>query len=345
MSRLTIVMYHYVRDLPRTRYPAIKGLTVEGFRGQLDFLSRHYRLVGAADLVAALRDPAAALPANAALLTFDDGYADHYQAAFPILHERGIQGLFFPLARPVLEGRVLDVNKVHFILAAQPDTTQLADTILATVAARRAEFGLREPDDYWQTYAKASRYDPPEVVFVKRMLQKGLPEALRAELADDLFRAHVSADEAAFAAELYASVDQLRTMARCGMYIGPHGYDHYWMDQLDAARQEEEIGRALDFMRQIGAPTRDWIMCYPHGAHDPSLLEVLRRHGCAAGLTTQTGLADLGKGGDDPLLLPRLDTNDLPKAADAPPGPWTLKASGDKETSRQTAIARARRGR
>jgi hypothetical protein len=40
-SSLTIVMYHFVRDLARSRYPAIKALTVDAFRGQLDYLARH----------------------------------------------------------------------------------------------------------------------------------------------------------------------------------------------------------------------------------------------------------------------------------------------------------------
>src|SRR3546814_7258045 len=106
-------MYHYVRDLQRTRFPEIKGLTVEGFRGQLDYLSRHYCFIGADDLIAAIRDPTAARPPNAALLTFDDGYADHYQTVFPILHERGIQGLFFPPARPLLDRKSTRLNSSH----------------------------------------------------------------------------------------------------------------------------------------------------------------------------------------------------------------------------------------
>lgn len=35
------------------------------------------------------------LPDNAVLLTFDDGYIDHYTNVFPILNENGIQGSFF----------------------------------------------------------------------------------------------------------------------------------------------------------------------------------------------------------------------------------------------------------
>ena len=38
---LTVVMYHYVRDLPRTRFPAIHGMRLEHFEGQLDYLTKH----------------------------------------------------------------------------------------------------------------------------------------------------------------------------------------------------------------------------------------------------------------------------------------------------------------
>lgn len=70
------------------------------------------------------------------------------------------------------------------------------DRLIATATGWLRPGGalVQTSDDYWRTYATASRHDPPEVVFVKRMLQKGLPEGLRAELADDLFRTHVSAD-------------------------------------------------------------------------------------------------------------------------------------------------------
>jgi hypothetical protein len=62
---LSIVMYHYVRDLARTRYPAIKGRDLTAFRGQLDYLARRHTLVTAEQVVAAVKggEP---LPDNAA---------------------------------------------------------------------------------------------------------------------------------------------------------------------------------------------------------------------------------------------------------------------------------------
>ena len=57
-NRLTIVMYHYVRELPFTRYPRIKGLMTRRFVGQLDYLARHYHFVTVEQCVAALRGKA-----------------------------------------------------------------------------------------------------------------------------------------------------------------------------------------------------------------------------------------------------------------------------------------------
>jgi hypothetical protein len=49
---LTVVMYHYVRDLPRSRYPRIKGLQTSGFDAQLDHLCSKFRPCLPEELVA-----------------------------------------------------------------------------------------------------------------------------------------------------------------------------------------------------------------------------------------------------------------------------------------------------
>ena len=55
MSTLTIVMYHYVRDLAHSRYPRIKGLSIEAFEGQLDYLTTHYTVCSMRQVLEAAR--------------------------------------------------------------------------------------------------------------------------------------------------------------------------------------------------------------------------------------------------------------------------------------------------
>src|SRR3989338_7007156 len=141
MKTCTIIMYHYVRELPFTRYPKIKGLLVSQFKEQLDYLSRHYEFVSIDDCLKAVYEDAD-LPPNSVLLTFDDGYSDHFENVFPILKERKIRGCFFPQAKAVQERNVLDVNKIHFVLASTDDPAKMKQEIFSLMDELRSKYNL-----------------------------------------------------------------------------------------------------------------------------------------------------------------------------------------------------------
>lgn len=310
---LTIIMYHYVRDFARTRYPNIKGLDRHEFANQLDYLQNEYELITVEDVVRAIQS-GEALPSNAALLTFDDGYAEHYNLVFPMLFDRGLQGSFFPPVAPIRDSVLLDVNRVHFILACCENAVAVAQTIDNAVHENREELHLEDVSRYRETWAQPNRFDPAEVIYVKRMLQTALPEDFRNTIAKKLFAEHVSADESAFAAELYISTGQAKLMQASGMYFGSHGMSHYWLNRVPEKVQREEIKHSLEYLRAIGSPVDDyWVMCYPYGGWNENLLNVLREEGATFGLTTAVRTADLDS--DDLLTLPRYDTNDFPKTA------------------------------
>lgn len=325
MTQLTIVMYHYVRPIQASRYPEIKGLERSEFEQQVDYVQRWYQTVTAQQVIDATRG-GPPLPRNAILLTFDDGYSDHFQTVFPVLHNRGLHGCFFPPVHCIEQRCVLDVNKIHYILAACKDKARLARTVDGAVERSRGDFLLEPLQHYKSNYEVPGKWDSPEVNYVKKMLQMGLPEALRNRIVDELFREFVDVPEHALADELYATKEQLRCMVRAGMTVGSHGAGHHWLNKLDAERQRHEVEESLRFLQELGVSSSDWVMCYPHGAWDEKLVSLLRRLGCGLGLTTTVGLANLNEA--DPLLLPRINTNDLPKVAEAPPSVWTQAVLG-----------------
>lgn len=308
--QVTIVMYHYVRDLRHSRFPAIRGLPLDRFRRQLDYIQANYTPIRIEDLQASLQTKGEGAPSNAILLTFDDGYSDHFTNVFPLLEERGIQGCFFPPARPILEHRVLDVNKIHFVLACASDAGTLLNKVFSYVDECRSEHQLKSREEYVAAAAEEHRFDTREVTVLKRLLQRELPEAVRTEIVRRLFAEYVTADEAAFACELYMSVDQIACMRRHGMHIGGHGYSHAWLNRLSGEVQAAEVDRSFDLLRKVGVETGPWTMCYPYGGFNDSLLTILRSRNCILGFSVESRVADLDV--DDPLTLPRLDTNDLP---------------------------------
>ena len=113
MSNLTVVMYHYIRDLRNSRYPEIKGLDINLFKEQIHYIRRNYNIITMEEVIYSI-DNETIIPDKSILLTFDDAYLDHYNYVFPILDKYNIQGSFYVPSKAVTEHTVLDVNK--FIL-------------------------------------------------------------------------------------------------------------------------------------------------------------------------------------------------------------------------------------
>lgn len=306
--RLTVVTYHFVRPIAAGPYPRLKGLEPERFEAQIDYILRRYVPVSAAQVVRAATGEGS-LPDRAVLLTFDDGYTDHVRYVLPVMRSWNISALFFPVAQSLLERRVLEVNKIQFVLAVA-DIAGVVAAVEQDVDEARSRFALRSADEYRTTWWKASRFDGPEVVFVKRMLQIALPGELRTQIVDRLFRTYVTADETSFANELYLSIGDAKKMLDAGMTIGPHGDRHVRLSTLSRDAQADEIDGALRILDVLALPRRGFCYCYANGDRNADSEALLASRGCAAAFTTEPHVAVLAA--DRRLSLPRLDTNDIP---------------------------------
>lgn len=305
-------MYHYTRDLTNSRYPNIKGMHVRLFRKQVEYLKHNFNVVTMEDVLDSISGRKK-LKDNSVLLTFDDGYIDNYTFALPILEDLGVQGSFFIPGKTFVTHQLLDVNKIHFILACASECELLTDLKDKMSYYRGKEYDFPEVNELYEQYATPSRWDSKDIVFVKRMLQTVLPERLRNIISSELFEKYVGVPEERFAAELYMTEDQIRVMKNHGMHIGIHGYDHYWLANLPEEQMKNDINMALEALGEF--IDRDaWVMCYPKGSYSQSVVDYIEKKGAKIGLTVNHGVADLSE--DRALLLPRLDCNDFPPKSD-----------------------------
>ena len=307
-NKLTIVMYHYVREIKNSQFPEIKGLEVDGFRRQLSYLQKNFNIITAEQIIQSVLLNKA-LPLNSCYLTFDDGYKDHFHYVLPELISRGIQGSFFVPSAVITEKKILDVNKIHFILAAASNKLELISDLNS--ACKELGFSEKDLKEYWVLYAKSDRFDTAEVMYIKRLLQHVLPQKIRYEITEILFKKYIGISENKFFTELYMSKTEIKKLVESGMYVGSHGDKHHWLNTLSIQDQEHDIQLGLDFLKSIGASVENWIMCYPYGVYNEDTLTVLKKKNCAIGLTTTAELADFNL--HSPLLLPRFDTNDFPQ--------------------------------
>lgn len=307
-GRCLVVMYHYVRDSAATPYPGIRALSPELFAQQLDWLERDYDVIDVDRFEAAV-DGQATLPANAALLTFDDGLVDHHETVLPMLAARNLTGVFF-VAGAALEAapRVLNVHKTQVLIAALG-----ADA-----------FGRAVMEEWGRTVAAAGAapfgrdvWDHPSERALKSLLSYEMPLEDADRVLASLFGRHIG-DETAFARDLYLSPAQMAEMSRAGMRFGYHTYSHRMLSRLSADEQRRELQGGVERVRALTGQTRV-SFCYPWGGagtYTPDTLAVLADAGYSVAFNTVRRVADPGV--DGRFEVPRLDTRDLPPHADAP---------------------------
>ena len=306
MKKCKIVVYHYVRPIKNYKY-RIKGMEVEDFEKQIKFLKKTYNPIGAIDIIDTLNNEQE-IPDNSILFTFDDGLKDHSEYVYPILKENNIEGVFFPPGKPIIEKMVLDVHKIHFILATITDVHSIIDEIKEYLEKLKENTKIETFDFYYKKFAIPNRFDSKDIIFVKKLLQKGLPIEFREDLVNKLFTKYVTNNEKDFSEDLYLSMNDIYKMKKGGMTFGSHGYSHYWLDTLNENELIKEFTRNKEFLSKISGD--NLLICYPHGSYNNLVIKKLEENNFQCGLTTEVGDAKLDE--ESRFKLKRFDCNDFP---------------------------------
>jgi peptidoglycan/xylan/chitin deacetylase (PgdA/CDA1 family) len=322
-SDVTVIMYHYVRDIINSNYPSIQGLETQLFIEQIKYLKKNYNIITIEDLMDSFENKTKLKP-KSVLLTFDDGYSDHYNNVFPILRKYNIQGSFYVPAKAVKEHKVLDVNKIHFLLASVNNKKVIVEDLKILLSEYKEEYNLKDFDFYFKKLGKKNRWDDKEVIFIKRLLQVELVEELRFKIIDILFKKYVKKDETEFAKGLYLNEFQIREMLNYGMHIGCHGYNHSWWNQMSYNDLDKDIDMSLKFLKNHGVDMSNWTAAYPYGSYNKNVEEVLKNKKCRLAFTIELGIANTSR--ENKLSMKRLDTNDIPKQHNAKTNNWFEKA-------------------
>lgn len=172
--RVPILMYHYVSVPPpdADKYRLDLSVTPTNFRAQVEYLlAEGYHPITVADLSDYLRR-GKSLPANPVILTFDDGYLDNYENAFPILKEFKIPATFFVITDFIdnkktgymtwdqLEEMAIDGMEIGSHTMTHPDLEGKSRTIQASeIAGSKATIEARIGTPVKSFCYPAGKYD------------------------------------------------------------------------------------------------------------------------------------------------------------------------------------------
>lgn len=305
---LHVVTYHYIRDLPATRFPKIKGMLLDDFVGQVKLLQGRYEMA-TLDSALAFVGGSYVPQRDLCLLTFDDGLKEHYRDVTPILAERKIQGVFFPITKCLEEFCVAPVHMNHFLMASFDFVSyrRLFIGKLIEVDPKNDDWCRVDPDIAGRTY----RWDTPEIAEFKYLFNFVLDAGVRDRVVQSLFENHIGEAEA-FSRSLYVNWEEARQMQASGMLMGGHSHGHQPLALLSERELAEDLASCRRLLKENLKPQSLWPFCYPYGKkHSYNEAAVLQLNGlgftCA--FSTEPGA---NASGAEMFGLRRLNCNDVP---------------------------------
>lgn len=277
-KKIHVLMYHYVRNIKNSKYPQIKGIEIDLFKRQLDFIENNFNLIRAEDLIDFFLQKKD-LPEKPCLLTFDDGYKEHKHFVLPELIKRGISGVFFPPAKAILERELLDANAIHFILSHEDNDKYILKKILRLCLDYSIDIKIINS---WKknNFISNDKFDSAERILIKRLLQYLIPKNIKRDIISILFKEEIGLSCKEFADNFYLDIEDLKYFINAGMCIGGHGYNHDRLSQLSYDDQKKDINNTINFLKKIQSPTKNWIMCYPYGDYNNDTISILDKSNC-----------------------------------------------------------------
>jgi peptidoglycan/xylan/chitin deacetylase (PgdA/CDA1 family) len=236
-GRLTVLIYHRVLPVP--------DLLLSGepdavrFETEMRWIQTWFNVLPLAEAVERLRT--GNLPARAAAITFDDGYADNCTVALPILLRVGLTATFF-IATGYLDGgrmwndTVIDVIRKADGRILDLDSMGLGSYPIATLDERKHSLG---------TLLTKLKYLEPSV---REKLTNEIAAALNIEPPHDLM----------------LTTRQVRDMSDAGMTIGAHTVHHPILLRVSESAARNEMIQSKQQLESITGH-KVTLFAYPNG--------------------------------------------------------------------------------
>jgi peptidoglycan/xylan/chitin deacetylase (PgdA/CDA1 family) len=240
---LTVLNYHRIGEPGESVFdPGLFSATAEQFAAQVRFLTRNFDVIGIRELSGWEQRRG-----RFVMITFDDGYLDNYESAYPILRADGAPGVFFLTSGFLDDDRVAWWDEISWMLR-----TSRRDRIAAnpwTIGELRLS-----ATDLQRTLDRLLR------------IYKSLPGRRTSEfltfLADGLGTGRCPAGQGQ-----WMTWSLVREMQMHGMEFGGHKCTHPVLANLTRGEQEQEVRECRTRIEtELGRPISAF--SYPVGQRD-----------------------------------------------------------------------------
>ncbi|MCR9259298.1 MAG: polysaccharide deacetylase family protein [Pseudomonadaceae bacterium] len=268
-QQFRVLTYHrvgYADESPNLE-PGLISASPVAFRKQMQLLADRYKPISMAQLLAAHRGESQ-LPAKAVLVTFDDGYEDFAEVAWPILKEFGVPAtLFVPTAFPEGEARGFWWDRIHAALL-QTELTTLQSAPLPELSLENSQL-RRQAYKVIRNHVKSLPHSEAMAWVEQTLDLLGQPPPLNQVL----------------------DWDSLRKLAAEGLCICSHGRDHALMSQLNTEELSQDLKESQAKLEQeLGQYADAAVLAYPANATNTRVRRASRQAGYELAFGGQRGV-------------------------------------------------------
>ena len=226
--------------------PALFSATASELDEHLNYLKRNHAMVTLEEALAFVDGALRSKRRHCrVLLTFDDGYLDNYEAAFPVLRAHGVQGVFFLATGMVGTASVPWWDHIAYLMKT------------ARHRRFRLEYPVRRLVDIDEDGLGASLR---EVLKAYKDPANTNPERFIRELAEQAKGASLPETQRRF-----LNWEEAREMIGGGMAIGSHTHSHPVLSQMEPESQRQELAGSRALLREHLGIEAD-VLAYPVGS-------------------------------------------------------------------------------
>ncbi len=277
-ARLSILIFHRVTPQVDPLFPG--EADAQRFDDVLGWLKRWFNILPLDTAVQRLQE--GSLPARAASITFDDGYADNATVALPLLQRHGLTATFFIATGYANGGRMWNDTVIEAVRRCAAPTLELD--------------GLGRGNSTPLSLGRlAIATDTAKRAAIRTVLAriKYLPPAERAFIVSQI----ADRASAALPTDLMMTSAQLLQLRNAGMQIGAHTASHPILRTLNDDDATREIQASKTWLEQL-LGERVALFAYPNGKPGTDYTDrdaaLARRLGFDAAVSTAAGAATAG---------------------------------------------------
>lgn len=301
-------MYHRIAGTGAD--PWQLAVSPQHFEEQLEVLANDFHVITVPALLRRLQD--GQLSPGSVCLTFDDGYADNYLTACPLLEKYRCPATFFIVTGYVGQKRGFWWDSLGNLLL---NTKKLPGTLAFDLPGERCSFSLDgEAVLSRELHRKHLQWHypaPPPGLRAAIYLDvyerlKGLPPEKQEQVMQEI-SAWGDTGEPAEAEDLPVSREQLISMSRNPLLeIGLHTHTHPALGAQPVERQHQELESCREYLDRTTSGYLP-VISYPHGHYNQDTLRIAKEQQLLAAFTTEEQAVT---GGSDPYRLGRFQVGD-----------------------------------